>query len=80
MGTGGPFAGAKARPGRDTYHSPPSSAEIENEWKLYLLSPMRLMACSGTALALNNDYIFLFNYGVQLRSLFSIGWWDDGER
>jgi hypothetical protein len=27
----GPFPGAKARPGRDTEHSPPSSAEVENE-------------------------------------------------
>jgi hypothetical protein len=26
-----PFPGAKARPGRDADHSPPSSAEIENE-------------------------------------------------
>jgi hypothetical protein len=31
MGTGGPFPGAKARPGRDADHSPPSSAEAENE-------------------------------------------------
>jgi hypothetical protein len=31
MGTGGPFLGAKARPGRDADHSPPSSAEVENE-------------------------------------------------
>jgi hypothetical protein len=30
MGTGGPFPGAKARPGRDADHSPPSSAEVEN--------------------------------------------------
>jgi hypothetical protein len=29
MGTGAPFPGAKARPGRDTDHSPPSSAEVE---------------------------------------------------
>jgi hypothetical protein len=28
MGTGGPFPGAKARPGRDSDHSPPSSAEV----------------------------------------------------
>jgi hypothetical protein len=38
MGTGGPFSGAKARPGRDAHHSPPSSAEVENEWELYFLS------------------------------------------
>jgi hypothetical protein len=37
MGTGGPFPGGKARPGRDADHSPPSSAEVVNE--LYLLSP-----------------------------------------
>jgi hypothetical protein len=38
MGTGGPFPGAKARPGRDADHSPPSSAEVENVKELYLLS------------------------------------------
>jgi hypothetical protein len=31
MGTGGPFHGAKARPGRDADHYPPSGAEVENE-------------------------------------------------
>jgi hypothetical protein len=31
MGTGGPFPGGKARPGRDADHSPPSSAEFVNE-------------------------------------------------
>jgi hypothetical protein len=30
MGTAGPIPGAKARPGRDADHSPPSSAEVEN--------------------------------------------------
>jgi hypothetical protein len=30
MGTGGPFPGAKARPGRDANHLPPSSAEVVN--------------------------------------------------
>jgi hypothetical protein len=39
MGTGGPFPGAKVRPGRDADHSPPSSAEVENEWEIYLISP-----------------------------------------
>jgi hypothetical protein len=28
---GGPFPGGKARPGRDADHSPPSSAEVEND-------------------------------------------------
>jgi hypothetical protein len=31
MGTGGPFSRGKARPGCDADHSPPSSAEVENE-------------------------------------------------
>jgi hypothetical protein len=31
MGTGGPFPGAKARPGSDADHSPRSSAEVVNE-------------------------------------------------
>jgi hypothetical protein len=31
--------GVKARPGREADHSPPSSAEVENEYELYLLSP-----------------------------------------
>jgi hypothetical protein len=31
MGTGGSFPGGKARPGRDADHSPPSSAEVNNE-------------------------------------------------
>jgi hypothetical protein len=31
IGTGGPFPGGKARPRRDADHSPPSSAEVENE-------------------------------------------------
>jgi hypothetical protein len=31
MGTGGPFPGGKARPGRDADHSPPSCAEVVNE-------------------------------------------------
>jgi hypothetical protein len=31
MGTGGPFPGGNARPGRDADHSPPSSAEGKSE-------------------------------------------------
>jgi hypothetical protein len=30
MGTGGPFPGGKARPGRDADHSPLSSADVVN--------------------------------------------------
>jgi hypothetical protein len=37
MGTGGPFSGAKARPGRDADYYPPSSTDVENE-ELYFLS------------------------------------------
>jgi hypothetical protein len=39
MGTGGPFPGGKARPGRDADHSSLSSAEVVNKLELYLLSP-----------------------------------------
>jgi hypothetical protein len=39
MGTGGPFPEVKARSRRDADHSPPSSAEFENEYELYFLSP-----------------------------------------
>jgi hypothetical protein len=39
VGTGGPFPGGKARPGRDADRSPPSSAEVKYEQELYLLSP-----------------------------------------
>jgi hypothetical protein len=39
MGTGSPFPGDKARPGRDSGHSPPFSAEVVNEYELYILSP-----------------------------------------
>jgi hypothetical protein len=31
VGTGGSSSGGKARRGRDADHSPPSSAEVENE-------------------------------------------------
>jgi hypothetical protein len=46
MGTGVPFPGGKARPGRDADHSPPSSAEVKNEC-IYPLTPCASMACSG---------------------------------
>jgi hypothetical protein len=42
MGTGG-----KARPGRDAEHSPPSNAEVSNEYDLYTLSPWRLHGVTG---------------------------------
>jgi hypothetical protein len=31
MGTGGPFPGGIAEPGRDVDHLPPSSTEVKNE-------------------------------------------------
>jgi hypothetical protein len=34
MGTGGPFPGGKARPGRDADHSPPSSAKVVPPWRV----------------------------------------------
>jgi hypothetical protein len=42
MDTEGPFPGGKAQPGRDADHSPPSSAEVVNEYELYVLSPQAL--------------------------------------
>jgi len=39
MRTEGSFPGGKARTGRDADHSPPSSAEVVNEYELYILSP-----------------------------------------
>jgi hypothetical protein len=44
MGTGDLFPEGKVRPGRDA-DLPPSSAEVVNEYELYLLSPLRLHRC-----------------------------------
>jgi hypothetical protein len=56
MGTGGPFPGGKARPGRDADHSPPSS-----EWvgAILPLPPSASMAFSGTAL------LYFFNWNLE---------------
>jgi hypothetical protein len=43
VGTGGSFLRAKARAGRDADHSTTSSAEVENEYELYFLSPQALL-------------------------------------
>jgi hypothetical protein len=43
--TGGPFPGAKARPGRDADHSLPSSSEVVNEYELHILIPLRVQWC-----------------------------------
>jgi hypothetical protein len=51
VGTDGPFPGDRARPGRDTDHSPPYSAEVKNKLGAILpLSASAFMACGGTAL------------------------------
>jgi hypothetical protein len=60
MGTGGPFAGGKARTGREADHSPPSSAEVVNEGTIFPLPSSASMACSGTALL--NMHLFLTAY------------------
>jgi hypothetical protein len=51
VGTGGPFSGVKARPGRDADHLPPFIAEVKNEYgacmvvagQLYLLLLLLLL-------------------------------------
>jgi hypothetical protein len=50
MGTRSPFPGGKARPGSDADRSPPSSAEVKNEYELYLFHPCRVHGDSGTVL------------------------------
>jgi hypothetical protein len=43
MGTGDPFPGDKARPERDANYSlTPYSAEVKNEWEIYLRPPAPL--------------------------------------
>jgi hypothetical protein len=39
MGTRGPFPEGKAQPGCDADHSPHFSADVKNEYELYLFSP-----------------------------------------
>jgi hypothetical protein len=60
MGTGGPFPGGKARPGRDADHSPPPSA-------------ITSMACSGTAyIAIWHSVIFWFFMSISHPRNFSV--------
>jgi hypothetical protein len=40
VGTGVPFPGGKACPGRDADHLPPSSAEVNNDYEIYALSSL----------------------------------------
>jgi hypothetical protein len=51
MGTGGPFPGAKARPGRDADHSPHLVPRSKMSRSYTSSPPVAFMACSGTALA-----------------------------
>jgi hypothetical protein len=51
MGTKGPFPGAKARPGRDTDHSPHLEPRSRMSSSYTLSPPKRLLACGGTDLA-----------------------------
>jgi hypothetical protein len=51
VGTGGPFRGAKARPGRDADHSPHLVPRSRMSRSYTSSSPKRLVVCNGTALA-----------------------------
>jgi hypothetical protein len=62
-GEGGPFPGGKARPGREADHSPPSSAEVEKEYELCLLSSS--VACGATALAFRFVYPRRLETGIR---------------
>jgi hypothetical protein len=42
MGTGDPFTGRKARPGRDADHPSPSSAEVKRVEIIHFFHPKRL--------------------------------------
>jgi hypothetical protein len=68
MGTGGPFPGDKARPGRDADHSPhlvPRSSMSRS----YMSSPPRAsMACSETSLLLG-EYVWVWCIGEILTFL-----------
>jgi hypothetical protein len=52
MGTGGPFPRGKAWPGSEADHSPPSSANVKNEYEIYFLSCLVPAWRRGTALLL----------------------------
>jgi hypothetical protein len=60
MGTGGPFAGGKARPRRDADHSPPSSRNVLS------LPPCSFMVCSGTALLLSRHLRARFGKTIEM--------------
>jgi hypothetical protein len=57
MGTGGPFSGGKAWPGRDADHSPLSSVGV-------IMSPSASMAFSGTALVFIQLILLIFCFFI----------------
>jgi hypothetical protein len=63
MGTGGPFPGVKARPGRDADHSPPIYCR-GREWvgAIPPLPPSASMACRGTALLFTIVSFLLYRF------------------
>jgi hypothetical protein len=62
VGTRGPFPGAKAWPGRDADHSPPSSAEVVNEKEPYILSPQAPPRRVAGLLCFFNEISYLLVY------------------
>jgi hypothetical protein len=56
MGTRGSFPGAKARPGRDADHSPPSRMSRSHTSS----PPSASVACSGTALSLIRSTVYVY--------------------
>jgi hypothetical protein len=62
MGTGGPFPRAKARPGRDADHSPPSSARSRMS-RSYTSSPlMRLHGMLWDSFSLTISFIKIISF------------------
>jgi hypothetical protein len=68
MGNRGFFLGVK-RPGRETYHSPPSSAEVKECVELYLHSPST-PSWLGAQLKHRDNFTFTFTYNLFLASRF----------
>jgi hypothetical protein len=60
----GSFPQGKARPGRDAGHSPPSSAEVVNEYEVYFLSsqapPWRVAGLLYLSVYIISIYLFPF--------------------
>jgi hypothetical protein len=67
MGTEGLFPRGEVQLGCDADHSTPSSAEVKNEWELYLLSLSALHRCVVVLLSLLKICIHM----EELKSLIS---------